>query len=354
MLNILSLDIGGANIKALKLSIHGCDIKEFKTLRFYWPIWKLGKNSIEVGLKKVVNSLGYSNNVLITMTAELSDVFKDKVEGVHEVLKQVKTVFRNSNVKVLTVNGDLVDVDYALNNPLEVASANWYATGYLASKYRRSCIVVDIGSTTTSIIPVVNGVVNAIGKNDVEKLAVGELVYTGVLRTNLATVTNYVPLRGKMVRVSSELFALTGDVYLVLNLISEEMYVTETADGRGRSISECMDRISRLICGDRNLLTPEDVILIAKYIHYKQIFQIAEAIWQVYTRIKHLTDDEISAIVTGLGKEFLAKKACELVGFHEILDLDLLLGVKVAPVAPCAGLASIYLDSIGVNVKWMQ
>jgi len=350
MVSILALDIGGANIKALRLEVDSegkiCDLK---TLRFYWPIWRLGKESLRQGLEKVRKELGKSDHVVVTMTAELSDVFYDKIEGVTNILKHVEKMFPNA--KILTVDGKLVSFEEALKNTLSVASANWYATGYLGSKFRKNCIVIDIGSTTTSIIPIVKGKVYAIGKNDVEKLALGELVYTGVLRTNLTSIVDTVPLRGSWVRVSSELFALTGDVYRVLGMISSEDYTTETANGRGRSLDECIARISRLVCGDLNILTYDDVKLIAKYVHYKQVSQVAEALWQVCSRIKGLTG-ELSAIVTGLGKDILARKACEIVGIKEILGLDELVGFNISPVAPCLGLALMYLDEIKVDVVW--
>ncbi len=70
-----------------------------------------------------------------------------------------------------------------------------------------NCIVVDVGSTSTSIIPIVEGRVAAEGRSDLEKLINGELVYSGVLRTNIAAIVNNVPVRGKVSRVSSEMFA---------------------------------------------------------------------------------------------------------------------------------------------------
>lgn len=67
------------------------------------------------------------------------------------------------------------------------------------------CILVDIGSTTTDIIPIRNGSEAARGKYDIERLNTGELVYTGMLRTNVATIVDRVPIDDKWYRVSSEL-----------------------------------------------------------------------------------------------------------------------------------------------------
>ncbi len=85
-------------------------------------------------------------------------------------------------------------------------------------------MVVDVGSTSTSIIPIVNGQVAAHGKTDLDKLICGELVYTGSLRTNVAAIVQSIPIRNGVAGVASELFALSGDVHLVLGNITEKDY----------------------------------------------------------------------------------------------------------------------------------
>ena len=83
------------------------------------------------------------------------------------------------------------------------------------------------------------------GKTDLEKLMCGELVYTGSLRTNVAAIVHSIPIRNGVAGVASELFALSGDVHLVLGNISEEDYTSETADGRGKTVPEALARLSQ-------------------------------------------------------------------------------------------------------------
>ena len=350
-MRVLGLDVGGANIKALLLEVLEGKIRKLETLRFYWPLWKLGKNSVVEGIKRVKQQLGDTEGIVLTTTAEVCDIFESKREGIKEVISSVKEVYPETKIRTVTVNGKLVDENHASNKPLEIASANWYATGYLASKFFENCLVIDIGSTTTSIIPVIDGKVQAVGKTDVEKLSVGELVYTGLLRTNISFIAQRVPIRGYWTSVSPELFALTADVYLVLNQIKEEEYTTETADNRGRSRSECLARLARVVCADSNMLSEDELELLARFIRFKQINMIAEALWQVCSRFPSKFK-QLRAIVTGIGKDILARRACEIIGIKEIFDLDSLVGYPVSPVAPCLGLCVMFLDELGVRVKW--
>jgi len=241
-------------------------------------------------------------------------------------------------------------------DPLKVAAANWAATGWMVSKFARECILVDVGSTTTSIIPVIEGEVSAVGKTDLEKLMDGELVYTGSLRTNVAAIVNAIPIRGGLTRVSSELFAQSGDVHLVLGNIKEDEYTVETADGRGKTRAAALARLARVVCADTEMLTEEQIVKIAMYIYEKQEDQVAEALKQVYNSIEtSVKANEIQVIVTGLGRNFLAKEAAKKVGFEKIVDLNELVGTDIATVSTAVGVAWMTACKLeGRTVQWTR
>src|SRR5262245_66325150 len=96
---------------------------------------------------------------VVTMTAELSQLFRTKREGVSFVLDAVETAFPSAVVRVWTVDGRFVDIDRARLMPLDVAAANWSATAQSIAKHHHDALLLDIGTTTTDIIPVVGGVV---------------------------------------------------------------------------------------------------------------------------------------------------------------------------------------------------
>jgi probable H4MPT-linked C1 transfer pathway protein len=216
-------------------------------------------------------------------------------------------------------------------------------------------VVVDVGSTSTSIIPVIDGHISAAGKTDLEKLTVGELVYTGSLRTNVAAIVKSVPLRDSVARVSSELFVQSGDVHLVLGNITEAEYTTETADGRGKTKREAMARLARVVCADIEMLTEAEIGQIAKYIYNKQVDQVIEGLSQVYSRARSLTTAKIPVVVTGLGKDFLAKTAAQRLRVERIIDLSKLMPNDVVMASPAAGVALMTATKLeGRIVKWTR
>ena len=333
MVNVLGLDIGGANIKAAFLETKNAKLIEHRELIEYFPIWKKNKNQLQNLLYRINKNLSKSillDGVGITITAELSDAFKTKKEGIKHILETIIEVFTNVPKFIVDVEANLLSVEDAIQKPYRVASANWAATGWMISKLIKNCITIDVGSTTTSIIPIVNGKVYAKGKTDLEKLQNGELVYSGSIRTNVATINNWIPVNGINTRVSSEFFAQSGDVHIILENIIKEDYITETPDNRGKTKIESMARLARVVCADIEMLTEQEITEMAKFVYDKQVDQIAEGLEQVSNRVRTLTQNKLKLVVTGLGRKFLAKKAAEKIGFRNIIDMDEYLGDKSA------------------------
>jgi probable H4MPT-linked C1 transfer pathway protein len=357
VVNVIGWDIGGANTKAAFVSTENGAVEQFKIASEYFPVWKkpekLGSTLSE--LKTRVAGSSELDCVGVTMTAELSDAFSSKREGVHYVLTQVREVFPDTPILVLDVDAKLRSIEEAKNEPLMVAAANWAATGWMVAQFVRNCIVVDVGSTTTSIIPVVEGAVSAAGKTDLEKLMNGELVYTGSLRTNVAAIVRSVPVRKGVARVSSELFAQSGDVHLILGNIAEEEYTVETADGRGKTRPEALARLARIVCADVKMLSEEEIVQVAQYAYDQQVEQIAEALSQVCNRVRSKAKAETVAVLTGLGRNFLARSAAKRVGFDRIIDLNELMQRDVAPVSTAVGVALMTASKLeGRTVQWTR
>ena len=355
MVNVIGWDIGGANTKTAFVSTKNGVIRELKTAIKYFPVWKDPEklSKVLLGLKKRLSGSVKLNCVAVTMTAELSDAYRTKREGVDHILACVAQIFSDTPIFVLDVEATLRSIEEAKVEPLKVAAANWAATGWLVSQLINNCVIIDVGSTSSSIIPVIDGHTSAAGKTDLEKLMDGELVYTGSLRTNVAAIVNSIPFRDGVAQVSSELFAQSGDVHLVLGNITEGEYTVETADGRGKTRAEAMARIARVVCADSEMLTEQEIVQTAKYIYDKQIEQVADGLSQVYARIKPSAKAKIGAVITGLGKNFLAREAARQVGIDKIVDLNELVQSDIATVSTAVGVAWMAASKLeGRTARW--
>jgi probable H4MPT-linked C1 transfer pathway protein len=340
LVHVLGYDVGGANTKAALVCVKKGKLLNAKVAVEYFPIWKNPEKLAEV-LLNLKQQLGATilDGVGLTMTAELSDVYQTKREGVNHILSCVSKTFPDVPFFVLTTTVELVTLDFAKQEPLAVAAANWAATGWLVAKKIKNCVVVDVGSTSTSIIPIVKSKVVAVGKTDLDKLICGELVYTGSLRTNVAAIVHSIPIRNVVADVASELFALSGDVNLILGNITKEDYSCETTDGRGKTIPEALARLARVVCADEEMLNRQEIIKMAEYISDKQIQQVAQGLSKVYSYTKSLALGKVPVVITGLGKNFIARKAAEKLCIDEILDLGTILPDQAVLATPAFGVA---------------
>ena len=340
-MKIAGFDIGGANTDLAVIDFENGEIKNIEVDFAYLPMWSNNDDLSKVLVELIENICPVSDidAVGISMTAELVDAYDTKKDGVLDVVKKCEETF-SCPIAYVGVDG-MLSKEEIEQTPLKAAAANWIATAQIATLISDNCIFIDTGSTTTDIIPIKNGKECAIGKSDFDRSATGELVYTGTLRTNLASFLDNVELNGKKYRVASELFAQTADVYTVLGLISEEDYVCDTFDGESKSKMDCAKRIARVVCADLEMLSFEDIYDMSKFIHQKQIEQIANGLKQV-----HETQNLDLIVTTGLGKDILDRPAAELLGL-EVRSMGDILTDEECVVAPAVGTAVMmekYLD----------
>jgi (4-(4-[2-(gamma-L-glutamylamino)ethyl]phenoxymethyl)furan-2-yl)methanamine synthase len=349
MSRIVGWDIGAANIKAVWLEQGKSLPGNSRSASQAFEIWR-GKGGLRDILHSVFEEISRGaipDAAAVTMTAELSDAFETKREGVLYVLQSLKTCLGGIPIYVFSLSGKFLRVEEALIRPLEFAASNWLATALWISRRSPNCLVIDVGSTTTDILPVVEGEICVQGRTDLERLASGELVYTGLLRTNLAAIVQSVPVRGKLCRVSSEFFAISGDVHLILGQLDLRDYTCTTPDGRAPSVDSARRRLARLVCGDMEMLLAAEVDEIACYIRARQILQIRAGIEQVISRLPSLRARP--AVVLGSGA-FLGAEAASSVGL-EIEQTADLSGIQMAAVAPSLAVARLLSEYLGRGTR---
>jgi probable H4MPT-linked C1 transfer pathway protein len=278
----------------------------------------------------------------VTMTAELSDVFSTKREGVLFVLESVEHCFPDLESYILSLSGEFVSLSEARARPLDFAASNWLASAQWIAGRLPNCLAVDAGSTTTDILPILNGQVMVSGRTDTARLVSGELVYTGVLRTNLAAIVQSVPIEGKCCQVASEYFAVSGDVHMVLGNLDLQKYTCTTPDGRPPSVESARRRIARLVCADTEMLSPTAIDEMARYIYARQIRQIKEGMAKVISRLPRLR--RYPVIVLGTGA-FLGAAAARDMGL-EIWDPASDWGREEMAAVPCVAAAHLLAEHL--------
>jgi len=349
---ILGLDIGGANLKAATADKRAVSVP--------FPLWKQ-PDKLPIALAELVAKFPEVEELAVTMTGELCDCFETKRQGVDAIIAAVRRVSGGRRIRVWSTDGVFVDSEEAKRNHLKVAAANWHALATLAGQYvpNGRAILVDVGSTTTDIIPILDGVPVPEGKTDDERLRSRELVYTGTRRTPLCALMGWTG--------AAEFFATTLDVYLTLGFIPEDPADCDTADGRPAKKAHARARLCRMYGGDTETISEERTEQLAEWVCQEQLNRLQQCEYSVHARLLSMTyhsgegslrgrlfggrsansnqNKRTTYIVSGSG-EFLARKAVERnsVASDEISLTDQL-GPEVSACAPAYAVAVLATET---------
>jgi probable H4MPT-linked C1 transfer pathway protein len=266
MTPILGLDIGGANLKAAHTS--GVAITR------PFALWKHpGRLAAELG--SILAAMPAHDRLAVTMTGELCDCFPSKRAGVLAILLSVEQAAGAATVDVWTTRAVFATVAQVREEPLAAAAVNWLALAQFATRFteHRPALLIDTGSTTTDIVYLHEGRACPLGRTDRERLASGELVYTGVRRTPVCAVLG--------LGVAAEFFATMLDVYLWLGIWPEDAADTDTADGGPATRDDSRARLARMLCADADDVPTAEIDALAQRASIAQADYVRAAIDRV-------------------------------------------------------------------------
>ncbi len=287
--SILGLDIGGANLKACT--------PEGNAVLIPFALWRHPER-LATTLRELFTMFAGVDSLAVTMTGELCDCFPTLREGVCFILEAVRSAAPLLPVLVWTIPHGFRPLDEMLRDPLPAAASNWHALatwcGSLASA--GSALLLDIGSTTSDIIPLKNGIPGTSGLTDRARLRTRELVYTGVRRTPLCALLG--------AEGPAEWFATTLDVYLVLGDLNEDPTDHSTADGRPATRHHAHQRLARMLCSDLEETTERERVQLAQSLAQRQEAHLQTALAAVLARLEAPPQ---TIFLAGSG-EFLARR----------------------------------------------
>ncbi len=147
----------------------------------------------------------------VTMTGEMVDLFADREDGVQRIAGVLAHTFGAETLHFFAGDAGWCGHDRVAAQWRHIASANWLATAlHCAMQVEGDAVLIDIGSTTTDLIALRRGRVLTTARTDAERLASGELVYHGVVRTPLCALAQRIAWRGRGHNVMNEFFATSG------------------------------------------------------------------------------------------------------------------------------------------------
>jgi probable H4MPT-linked C1 transfer pathway protein len=303
---IIGWDLGGAHLKAARLDADG---RIERVVQLPCPLWQ--------GMQHLDQTLASATTLLeaphakhaITMTGELADLFDGRAAGVRALVERFVGMHGAPNTWIYAGACGFVGAHAVAGRELEIASANWMASAAWVAARLTHALLVDIGSTTTDIVPISPAIATQ-GKSDHERLACEELVYTGLVRTPVMAVAPSVPFGGRWLGVMAEQFATMADVYRLTGQLEEDIDQMPTADGRDKSIGASATRLARMIGVDTADLTGSAARELAHALAAAQMSRLEQACRRVLSGA--VLDAAAPLVGAGVGRFLVVELARRL------------------------------------------
>lgn len=315
---IIGWDIGGAHVKAAAVDTSG---KLLAAQQWACPLWQ-GVEHLELAIDQVLDTFGRAPRHAVTMTGEMADLFADRTTGVTSILSSLQAQLDDTHIRLYAGEHGFVAPETAQENAAQVASANWHATARLVATKLASALVIDIGSTTTDIVPVAAHRVGNGAANDSDRLTCDELVYTGVVRTPLFALAKRAPFGGQWIATMAEYFATTADVHRLTGDLPAHADLQPSADHQDKSELASARRLARMVGRDVDDAPLQRWRALAGWFAEQQRRHIENAALRVLSRNDLPSDAPL--VGAGVGR-FLARQLAQRLGrsyleFHELVD----------------------------------
>ena len=314
MTTIVGWDLGGANLKLARIE----NGRVIQVVQVPCPI-RQDASKFDAALTEALRLCPDGAAHAVTMTGELSDVFPGRAAGVAYLVDLMREA-TDGEALFYAGGAGFLDCIRAIEQAAEVASANWHASAALLARLFVDGLFIDVGTTTTDVIPLKAGAVAARAYSDGERLAEGELIYTGAVRTPVMAVSRTAPFKERLQSIAAERFATMADVWRLLGELPAEADPYPTPDLKGKSTQESAARLARMLgrdASDAGLLAWSDVAR-----HFAEI-QLAEI--EVAAATLALREDiqpDAPVIGAGCGR-FIAREIARRMGrdFYDFSEL---------------------------------
>lgn len=316
---VIGWDVGGAHLKAARIERDG---KVSGVWLMPCALWR-GLDHLHQAIDRIEATMQASDACVhaVTMTGEMVDLFETRQAGVQALVTLLGQRLGADRVRFYAGAQGWYDASQASQYAGRVASANWHATAHLISTCISEALLVDIGSTTTDLIPIRDGGVATPSSSDRDRLSAGELVYTGVARTPLMALASEAPVAGQFTPLMAEHFATSADIYRILGLLPEQADLHDAADGGAKTLSASRMRLARMVGRDAWELPDKAWAELAAWFADAQMAQIGRAVRQILSR--EMLAAGVPLVIAGvggfLGPRLAARIERPVINFSQIL-----------------------------------
>lgn len=329
-MRILGLDVGNAKIKLCYIESGGvlaADSVRWQSLLL--PFSADRRHDFEVGVRNRVCMIGqlfgFDPGALDAVVACSSHAYSYPLlhESASHLASILSATFGATPAYLVAVDGTLTPVQEIEGLGPEALSTyvltNFYGSAQLGSRLIRNGISVDIGTTSTEVMPIVEGRVDPIGlarPSDYVRFRYQHhrLAWYGLTWTPLSMIAPEVVTPSGTYQVVARghrtdlLFALHDEVDP--ELLREHAYVPPP------DRQQALAGLCELVGLDRRLLAESEIMEVHHFLYERLVDRVAGLMTAVAHETFQQPPDELDVAVFALGEHVLARPALLRAGFN--------------------------------------
>ncbi len=309
--------------------------------KIYLPL-RTKKEELEGILKTLLRSYSdYHIRKFIITTS--SSFYSSAKETIDFVVQSVTKFIQSMNILCYTIDGDFLPIEEAIITPEKVVSAGWKALGDgIWELVGKDALIVNFSTRTTSFIPIKEGKILSNSSSDHERMKHSELLYYGLLETNVAFIKPKFEYKGDIYNLPFEPHAVAADVFLITNDLPQTDYIIDTPDKKAKFKEDAINRIRNMLCIVDDCLEEEDLVEIAEQLK-------SHMLEEINTNIKRKLEEYNlnRVIITGSGSNVLYQYLKNKMIYGELIQATDI--IRSAEVNPAYCIAYLYAKKMIVD-----
>lgn len=322
MKRYLGLDIGGAHIKIAVMSTS----ESGRT----WQVdcIPVRADKFAASLDQILSMLVGEHLVDVTIASQTACLLYDDIhQGTTTIMQTLARYSTRNPTLAVDVCGNLYPINNVAQAPERFVCSNVAVTASLVAKLCSNALVLDMGSTSTDLIPIVDGTFEELLPT--ARLLSSAVLYLGVIRTPLQAVVSHLPYQGELLPVVGETIAAVADALVLTEDVSIDQYTMPTWDSGTKDVAGCTRRLAKLIAMNTHNFPQQAATFMAQYVREELLHKVVAAMYKVISKNPAMQQ----AFYTGIGSSILAT-ACDRLGIRsDRLEkvLGLPLGIEYTP-----------------------
>lgn len=240
-------------------------------------------------------------------------MFKSFVEGLKYTASILKMIFNKQKVYFIRCDGKLFKLKEIFDVSDEDASAfnstNFLGTSILASKIFSEGLAIDMGTISTSIIPIINGDIDPSAKLNPagytkHRYTTGKHIWYGSMHTPLNYITTSIKTNKSFYNLilrscnTSTLCTILG----ILPSSVANVHVNMKSNKIEENDELAYIQMAETLGLDINSISKEELYEVTKNIYYQMIYKLSEIIRNIINNTNFSSFENLKVLSCGLGQ----------------------------------------------------